>query len=61
MAFAPSLLTITAGRVLFASAPRTGSNSTSRTSPRRIQPVRGGLVPRSALPSSAAHSAQAAA
>ena len=33
---APSLLTITAGRRLLASAPRTGSKSTQRISPRRI-------------------------
>ena len=33
---APSLLTMTAGRGVFASAPRDGSRSTSRISPRRI-------------------------
>ena len=37
---APSLLTMTAGRCLSASAPRTGSRSTSRISPRRIRPAR---------------------
>ncbi len=36
-AFAPSLLTTTAGRRLFASAPRVGSRSTRRISPRRIR------------------------
>ena len=41
-----SLLTTTAGRRLLASLPRTGSNSTSQMSPRRIaQSVGGGLAP----------------
>src|SRR5580692_4404021 len=38
--FAPSLLTITAGRRLFASAPRAGSRSTRQISPRRISQYR---------------------
>src|SRR3546814_16660482 len=38
--FAPSLLTITAGRRVPDSDPRTGSRSTLRTSPRRIKPDR---------------------
>src|SRR5664279_2054229 len=46
VAFALSLLTITAGRRLLDSLPRTGSRSTSRISPRRIgQSVRGHVLP----------------
>lgn len=46
-AFDPSLLTITAGRSVFASLPRDGSKSTHRTSQRRIviQAGRGVPVP----------------
>src|SRR5580692_11286929 len=44
--FAPSLLTITAGRRLFASLPRAGARSTRQISPRRIaEPVTDRLHP----------------
>src|SRR5579884_1753610 len=46
VALARSLLTITAGRRLLASLPRTGSKSTCQISPRRIpEPVVRGVLP----------------
>jgi hypothetical protein len=51
VAFARSLLTITAGRRLLASAPSTGSRSVRRISPRRIrEPVCQGGFPRLRVP-----------